>query len=75
VARDIVRAEGSGVENLLMVRISTTKVRKLNKNCDQQPRYEELLVLKKPAPSSSTTVLHNCALNALSGSRMRRLMR
>jgi hypothetical protein len=51
------------------------KFENLIKIADQLPRYQVLLVLEKAATPPSIAESHNGALNALSGSRLTRLMR
>jgi hypothetical protein len=47
----------------------------LTKISDKLPGYQVFLVLEKTASPPNTAVSHNGALNALSGSRLTRLMR
>jgi hypothetical protein len=60
---------------MLLDLISYKIVVNLTKISDQHLRYQVLLVLEKTASPPNTAVSHNGALNALSGSRLTRLMR
>ena len=60
---------------MLMELTSYKIVENLTKMADQLPGYQVLLVLEKTASPPSIAVSHNGALNALSGSRLTRLMR
>jgi len=73
VAKD--RGQG-GREVIISMDLTTSKmVENLTKMAELLPRYQVLLIWEKPASPPSTAVSHNCVLNALTGSRLRRLMR
>jgi hypothetical protein len=65
---------GEGVCVHLMDFTNYTIGGKHKKMADQLPRYQVLLILEIASSPSSTAASHNGPLNALSGSRLTRLM-